>query len=133
MIETDDTKYENDEEKINQLFEIPGVHTSEGYEALRIGKRNPNYNRIIKIDVRNKANRDKIVNLTKRLKDKETPWNNIYIKKDLRQALAQENNRLRFKMKKLKNLEENDSKTIKIENGKLKIDDVIVDQNLFFR
>ena len=73
------------------------------------------------------------MNLAKRLKDKETPWNNIYIKKDLHPAIAQENNRLRFKMKKLKNLEENDSKTIKIENGKLKIDDVIVDQNLFFR
>ena len=45
VIEMDDTKYENDEGKINQLFEILGVHTPEGYEAMRIGKGkgNPNY------------------------------------------------------------------------------------------
>ena len=132
IIEYNDTKYETDIAKIDILLEILGVTIPDGYEALRIGKQHPNYHRIIKMNVHSKHSRDTIMNVTKKLKDVGPPWDKIYLKKDLHPAMIQENNRLRFKLKKLKSLEENNGKNVKIEKGKLKIDNVIVDQNLLF-
>ena len=105
-IEDNNKTYETDEKKVDYLFQIIGAMTPQGYEAARIGKDNPNYNRHIKVDVRSKVIRDKIMNEAKKLKDVKAPWNAIYIKKDLHPAITLENNRLRFKMKKLKSLEE---------------------------
>ena len=47
--------------------------------------------------------------------------------------MIQENNRLRAKMKKLQNLDENKEKSVQIEKGKLKVDNEIADQKMFFR
>ena len=82
--------------------------------------------------MRFKEDLDNILKVAKKLKDSTSPWENIYIKTDQDPAIVQENNRLRSKLKKLRNLEENKEKNIRLEKGKLKVDNTVVDQNLFF-
>ena len=124
--------YGDDNSKIAALFSKIGVVIPHGFTLTRIGKQKDNYNRFIKIDVNNKDNRDSVMNNAKLLKNAIAPWDKVYIKKDLHPVLVQENNRLRQKKKKVQNLPENNNKEEKLENGELKVDDMIIDQNLFF-
>ena len=128
----DEQKYETDEQKVNALFKVMDISLPYDYELLRLGKANTSYHRTIKMNVFNKHNRDEILKKTSKLKNAGVPWDTIYIKKDLHPALVQENHRLRIKKNKLKELEENKDKNITLDNGKLKINDVIVDKNMFF-
>ena len=102
----------------------------EEYQLTRLGKPSPNYCRAIKLIVSNKANRDKILSNANKLKDVQDPWKNIYLKRDLHPVIVQENTRLRKKKKELQKIEGNGE--VKIEKGKLRVNGVVVDQNLFF-
>ena len=54
----------------------------------------------------------------------------VYLKKDTHPVYVQETGRLRNKMKTLKDIPEN--KEVKIVNGNLEVDGVIVDRNTCF-
>ena len=79
-----------------------GATAPNGYDISRIGKESPNYHRYVKVNVHVKMYCDAIINEAKKLKDVNSPWDNIYMKKDLHPAVIQENNRLRVKMRGLR-------------------------------
>lgn len=124
--------YSTDEEKVDFILGLMDIIIPSDYEVTRLGKQNSNYHRPIKVNVRTKTNRDDVLKVAKKLKNSAAPWVNIYVKADQHPVIIQENNRLRTKLKKLKNLDENKEKNVRLEKGKLKIDNTIVDQNLFF-
>ena len=82
-IEDDVAVYVNDEQKISALFKVIGIALPENYSIQRLGKQNTEYRRIIKMDVTNKSIRDEILKHVKVLKAKGSPWDVIYMKKDL--------------------------------------------------
>ena len=73
----------------------------------------------------------KILEKAKELKNKTDPWKKVYVKKDVHFVYAKENQRLNNRRKELR--EKNPNSDIKIHNGKLLIDDRVVDRNMFFR
>ena len=99
----------------------------------RIGKIREGFQRMIKITFNDTADRDKFVKNSSKLKAAHENWSKVYVKKDQHPVYLAENNRLRKKMAELRKLEENAGKTITIKNGKLSVDDTVIDQNLFFR
>ena len=123
----------NDTTKLKGVFNCIGSEVPEGSTWIRIGKQKEGYNRPIKMTMRTKADRDSVKEKAKALKEEQAPWNNIYINKDLSPAVVAENNRLRQKMKKLKQLDENKDKEIKIVKGELKVNGNVVDKNVFFQ
>ena len=120
------------EDNNTALFRVIGIALPEGYSIQSLGKQNTKYKRIIKMDVTSKSGRDEILKNAKLLKAQGSPWDVIYIKKDLHPVIVQENNRLRHKKNNLQKLDENKNNVIKIENGKLTIDGLVIDQNMFF-
>ena len=125
-----------DEEKVKCLFKVMGVGTDvlarvEDYECTRIGQSRDNTTRLVKVNVKSKITRDKILEKAPSLKDKGELWKKIYVKKDVHPVYSKETSRMYRKMKKLK--EENPTKDIKIQDGKLMVDGRMVDRNLFFR
>ena len=131
---TDNGTYDDDHKKIEALLRTIDLPLPRGYKIDRLGKKAPNakFHRYIKFNVGDKENRDNILKQANRLKDIGDPWSNIYLKKDLHPVIVDENKRLRKKKYELSKLEENKNKEIKIDKGKLKIDDTVVDHNLFF-
>ena len=127
-----DAVYENDEQKVSALFKAIGIALPLGAKVERLGKPNQMYKRVIKLNVTSKQNRDEILKKTNILKTKGSPWDTVFVKKDLHPVIVQENNRLRIKKKNLQKLDENKDKVVKIEKGKLTIDGTMVDQNMFF-
>lgn len=125
--------YRNDDEKIAALFRELGTQLPNGYMIERLGKRNDQYTRSIKLNVLSKENRYNIAKKSKELRTKQIPWNKVYINYDLHPGDLEENKRLRKKKKALQALEENKAKEIKIEKGNLLMDGNIVDSNILFR
>ena len=70
---------------------------------------------------------------SKETKNRQDPWNRVYINYDLHPADVEENKRLRKKKKTLLSKDENKNKEIKIERGSLFVDGVIVDSNILFQ
>ena len=100
-------------------------------EMSRIGQQNETMTRLLKVDVKSKATRDRILDKAKDLKGKNEPWKRVYVKKDVHIVYAKENQRLNNRRKDLR--EKNPNSDIKILDGKLLIDDRVVDRNMFFR
>ena len=75
--------------------------------------------------------RDTIMRNARRLKGLSAPWANIYINKDLSPVLVQENKRLREKKKRLSSSDDMKDKDVRIEKGRLKVDDEVIDQSIF--
>ena len=123
----------DDATKLRAIFGCIGSQIPEGSTWIRIGKQKDGYHRPVKMTLRNKGERDSVKEKAKALKVSAAPWNNIYINKDLSPAVVAENNRLRLKMKKLKQLDENKDKEVKIEKGELKVNGNVVDKNMFFQ
>ena len=63
--------------------------------------------------------RDEFLKNSDKLKNTNEPWSNRYLKKDQHPVYLAENNRLRRKKFVLKKLPENETKEVKIVNGKL--------------
>ena len=126
----------SDAEKVQRLFEVLDMDTAtissaETIQMTRIGQQNEMMTRLLKVNVQSKATRDKILEKAKVLKGKDELWKRVYVKKDVHIVYAKENQRLNNRRKELR--EQNPNKDIKIYNGKLLIDDRVVDRNMFFR
>ena len=130
-------KLRNDEEKIIQLCKLmeceQDFRNLQGLRIDRIGREREGVPRMIKIQFPNVAARDGFVKNAKKLKEAPEIWSKVYVKKDQHPVYVGENNRLRTKMKKIKQMPENVDKTVIIKDGKLTVDGTIVDENLFFR
>ena len=125
--------YKNDDEKITALFREMGTQLPDGYTIERLGKPSDKYARSIKLNVVSKTNRNEIGKKSTELRNKQVPWDKVYLNYDLHPGDLEENKRLRKKKKTLKSLEENKDKEIKIEKGNLMVDGEIVDSNILFR
>ena len=125
--------YRNDVEKVTALYAEVGMIPPEGFTVERLGEPNERYPRSIKCNVISKANRTDIAKKSKELKNRQDPWNRVYINYDLHPADVEENKRLRKKKKVLLSKDENKDKEIKIEKGSLFVDGVIVDSNILFQ
>ena len=108
-----------------------GTLLPDGGDISRLGPPKPNYCRAIKLNTQSKINRDSILQKSKVLKEVGEPFCNVYLKKDLHPVIVQENARLRKKRKELQRLHTGNE--IKMDNGKLMVDGVVVDRNMFFR
>ena len=67
------------------------------------------------------------------MKDAPAPWNKVFIKKDQHRVYIAENNRLRKKAYDLKRMQGYENKEVKVFNGKVMVDNVVVDKNMFFQ
>ena len=131
-----DNELNNDAEKVKRLLNVMGMDAatlelSTTFELARIGQENDSMTRLLKVNVKSKATRDKILEKAKELKDKNEPWKKVYVKKDVHFVYAKENQRLNNRRKELR--EQNPNSDVKIQNGKLLINDQTVDRNMFFR
>ena len=126
----------DDKAKVKCLLKVMGVGADvqariQDFEYTRIGQSKENSTRLIKVNVQSKAVRDKILEKSPNLKGKSEFWKKVYVKKDVHPVYSKETSRIYRKMKTLK--EENPTKDIKIQDGKLLVDGEMVDKNLFFR
>ena len=125
--------YTNDAEKVSALFDQLGVAAPTGFTVERLGKPNDRYSRSMKVNVLSKTNRTEIAKKSRDLKKCSAPWNKVYINYDLHPGDVEESKRLRKKKKLLLSIDENKTKDIKIEKGKLTMDGVVVDSNILFQ
>jgi len=123
--------FDNDEDKIAFIFKALGLIFPRSSTVTRMGRQRQGSHRAIKMNVSSKDVRDTIMRNARRLKGLPPPWDNIYINKDLSPVLVHENKRLREKKKRLSSSDENKDKDVRIEKGKLKVDDEVVDQSIF--
>lgn len=134
---TDNEKeLKSDTEKVQRLFEVMGIDAATKssvptFQMSRIGQPNDSATRLLKVNVKSKEVRDSILEKAKDLKDANELWKRVYVKKDVHIVYAKENQRLNSRRKILK--ENNPNSDIKIVNGKLIMDDHVVDKNMFFR
>ena len=125
----------DDKDKIKSLFEVLEVDADvlgniDNFEINRIGQSRENTTRLVKVNVRSKATRDKILEKAPSLKGKNEQWKKIYVKKDVHPVYSKETSRIYKKMKALR--EENPDKEVKIQDGKLLMEGKTIDKNLFF-
>ena len=137
MITAENTNLADDKEKLKTLLHNIGINDMDAeidtFEYTRIGVANERKRRLLKVNVGSKDTRDKICVETKKIKLLPAPWKSIYINKDVHPVYLKENQRVRKKMQDLKKVPgfEHESGRVKLENGLLKVDGAIVDQNLF--
>ena len=131
-----DKKLKSDVEKIHQICKLMDydldIESIRNLEISRIGKEREGVSRMIKLVFANVKDRDAFVKNSSKLKGAPEIWSKIYIKKDQHPVYVAENNRLRKKMIDARKKPENKEKEIFIKDGKLQIDGVTIDQNLFF-
>ena len=128
----------NDTSKVKHLLSLIRCNSFsadelEQFEIERIGKPRDGYSRAVKVKLASTNKRNVFMENAKGLKTLGEPWNTIFIKKDLHQVYMNENTRIRKKLRTLKEDPVNEGKEIKIVNGVLKVNQVEVDRNTFFR
>lgn len=103
-------------------------------EIFRIGKEMPGKNRTLKINCKSVEVRDKLLSNTKSLKN-HNAFQKVYLKKDIHPVYNAENKRLHDKKKQLIYEAEKSSsgQVVEYKDGLLKVNDIAVDRNLFFR
>ena len=131
----EDGEIKEDELKIERLLHVmkaePDIIAAAGtFDCCRIGQARDNSIRLVKVDVKSKAIRDRILEKAPQLKHSREPWKKVYVKKDVHPVYSKETSRIYKKMKELK--EKNPDKDVKILDGKLMVDDKVIDKNLFF-
>ena len=126
-----------DDEKIDWILRVTENtyfnNRTENFRATRLGEPKPGYNRVVKIVMSSVDERDEFLKNAIKMKDAPPPWNKVYIKKDQHPVYLGENNRLRKKVNDLKKKPGYENKEIKLVNGKVLVDNQVVDKNLFFR
>ena len=126
-----------DDEKIDWILRITENtffnDRGENFRATRLGEPKPGYNRVVKIVMSSVEERDEFLKNTVKMKDAPPPWDKVYVKKDQHPVYLAENNRLRKKVSDLKKKPGYENKEIKLLNGKVLVDNQVVDKNLFFR
>ena len=136
-IRTENEVISTDIAKIKRILRVIGCNhfdeeAIENWDVSRIGQARDNYNRIIKVKLASKEDRDEFMKNSKNLKEADETWKKVYIKKDEHPVYLSEKKRLRTKMLDLKKKPENDGKEIMIKEGKLTVDATVVDKNIFF-
>ena len=128
----ENTNLKDDDEKVKNILDAidTNVNAADIREISRIGKPKENYTRLVKVKFASKDQRKLMLDNSAKLKEKEH-LNKVYIKKDTHPVYVQETNRIRLKMKKLLLIPEHKDK-VKIVDGKLELDGVIIDKNTFF-
>lgn len=130
-------KLTNDKEKIHQICKLMEYNLElndiENLDVSRIGKYREGFHRMIKIVFANVNERDAFVKNSSKMKNAPAIWAKVDIKKDQHPVYAAENNRLRMKTTDLWKKPEYNGKEILIRDGKLMVNGVTIDQNLFFR
>ena len=135
IIDNEEGEIKEVEDKIKRLVQVMNVdetivQAADTFECSRIGQSRPGSIRLVKVNVRSKETRDMILEKAPQLKNKSELWKKVYVKKDVHPVYSKETSRIYKKMKLLK--EQNPDKEIKILDGKLMVDDKVVDKNLFF-
>ena len=128
--------YTTDKEKIKWLMQRMENNDFddeiEHFNVCRIGEAKDGSNRVVKIVMESVEKRDKFLKNTSKMKDAPEPWNKVFIKKDQHPVYIAENNRIRKKAYELKKKQGYENKEVKVFNGKVLVDNVVVDKNLFF-
>ena len=127
----------NDHEKISQILHLTenryfNDDSIKNLNISRIGAERKGYNRFVKIILPSINDRNEFLKNAVKLKSSPAPWSKIFIKKDQHPVYLAENNRIRKKAYDLKKMSGNENKEIKVVNGKILVDNITVDQNLFF-
>ena len=123
----------NDADKIERLSIIMGCRTDiDNMEISRIGRPRDGFNRAVKIIFSSTEERNEFTKNSKKLKECNGIWKKVYVKKDENPVYAAENFRLRKEFKALKENPENAGKSVVFKDGKIMIDEVVVDKNYFF-
>lgn len=130
--DTDTNLLKDDASKVKHILDTidTEVRATHIREYTRIGKAKEGYNRLLKIKVSSKDKKKIILDNSSKLKRDEN-LKKVFLKKDTHPVYVQETNRLRSKMKKLLENPENRDK-VKIIDGNLEVDGVIIDRNTFF-
>ena len=136
-IQLEESLLTDDYEKIRVLLDKIGLHQSV-YSAIisveRIGKESSEKRRMLKVVLGDNTTRETIISHAKNLKDLEEPWKKIFINRDTHPVYNKEHQRLRKKfneMKKRPDLKTPGSVTLK--KGKLIVNGVTIDQNIFLK
>ena len=133
VIESDGRNLTSDDEKINHVMTLVncGDALNDIESTTRIGREEQGKTRMMKIKMRNKTSRENVVKNAPSLRHKGEMWKKVFLKKDTHPVYAQETNRIRKKLKDLSVNPANKDK-LKIEGGRLLLDGIEVDRNLFF-
>ena len=136
LIDDKGNDLKEDKDKVKQLMKVMRTDRTvlavvDSFECETIGQARDNSIRLIKVNVKSKATRDLILEKAPQLKESREPWKKVYVKKDVHPVYSKETSRIYKKMKELK--ENNPNKDIKIHEGKLLVDNKVIDRNLFFR
>ena len=132
VVVSDELTLTSDKAKVEHILGVIGTNipNRDIQEFVRIGKPKPGYTRLLKLKVRTKEQRNLITEKAANLKT-ISYLKKTYIKKDTHPVYVQETSRLRAKMKRLKEIPGNEDK-VKIVDGNLEVDGLIVDKNTFF-
>ena len=129
-------KFKTDKEKIKWLLDrMENDSFEDQIDTLnisRLGEEKEGYNRVVKIILPTVEARNEFLKNTSKMKDAPNPWNKVFVKKDQHPVYIAENNRLRKKASDLRKTQGYENKEIKIFNGKVLVDNVPVDRNMFF-
>ena len=129
-------KLRDDISKIKHICSIMDLEKDENYfkniKISRIGKPRDGMNRMVKLTFLNMEDRNDFVKNSSKLKTATEAWKTVYVKKDQHPVYINENNRLRKKLGALRRDPVNAEKTITLKDGKLTVNGVVVDHNLFF-
>ena len=123
----------DDKEKIQKLSSLMECQINiDNLKIERIGNVRNGYNRVIKIEFTTSKDRNEFTKNGKKLKENGDLWKKVYVKKDENPVYAGENFRLRDEFRKIKDNPENSEKSVVLKDGKILVDNEVVDKNCFF-
>ena len=123
----------DDKEKIQKLSSLMECQINiDNLKIERIGNVRNGYNRVIKIEFPASKDRNEFTKNGKKLKENGDLWKKVYVKKDENPVYAGENFRLRDEFRKIKDNPENSEKSVVLKDGKILVDNEVVDKNCFF-
>lgn len=124
---------QDDNEKIHKLSALMECQINiNNMKIERIGNVRNGYNRVIKIEFPSSKDRNEFTKNGKKLKENGEIWKKIYVKKDENPVYAGENFRLRDQFRKIKDNPDNAEKSVVLKDGKIFVDNEVVDKNCFF-
>ena len=135
-VQIDNTTLKTEREKIKWILHLTeNRYFDDKVDDLslsRLGAEKRGYNRTIKIILESSDERNEFLKNTMKLKNAPDPWNKVFIKKDQHPVYLHEDNRSQKNVATLKRTQGYENKDIKIVGGKVMVDNVAVDRNLFF-
>ena len=120
----------SDVEKVQKVFEAIERSAVEVDECVRLGKTQVNRPRIVRLKLKNPQDRMSVLQNSKLLKNKNLPFNKVYLKKDVHPMVRKEFNRLKQAERKEKEKPENEGRNVVYDAASrcILVDDVVVDK-----